>query len=259
MSTGGGSGGGSGVGGGGATDLFITPAGWTSAVWAIAVAGVLVWAVHQLPARRGDQPAARRVAWPFAGAVAAAVAWVVLGATAPSWAPVLASAAALALLVVAYDTALRHRRLLHLPARALLLGTLGAFTGWMAVAVPVDLAAALVSVGLPTSGAAAAAWQTGVVVLALGAGVAVVHRWRARAASTLTAVWALLALAAGAAGRDGGALLAAVAAVGAMALLGWAVWSRWQDLRRRVDAAKVRFGTSAPFGGTFPPGGAPRP
>ncbi|MGQ7296579.1 hypothetical protein [Quadrisphaera sp. KR29] len=238
-----------GTGGAGGTDLLITPAGYAFAVWGAVVAGCLAYAVYQLPAARGDEPAHRRVAWPFAGVMAGFVAWLVLAATAPTWTTALVFAVMLGLLVVAYDTALRHRRLVRLPGRLLLLGTLGVYTGWAAVAVPVNAASALADLGLPTTGSAAAAWQAVVLLVALGAGVAVVRRWRARAASTLAVVWALLAVAFGAGAREGGALLAAAAAVGAVVLLGWAVWMRWEDLRRRVAASTVRLGgPGSPFG-----------
>jgi hypothetical protein len=176
------------------------------------------------------------------GAMAGFTAWLVVAATAPAWAAFAVFAVMLALLVVAYSSALRHRRLMGLPTRLLLIGTLGVYTGWSAVAVPVDLASALAELGLPTVGAGAAAWQAGALLLALGAGAAVVSRWRARAASTLAAVGGLLAVAFGAGAREGGGVLAAVAAVGAVVLLGWAVWSRWSDLRRRVESSTVRLG-----------------
>lgn len=229
-------------GGTGGSDLLLTPAGWAFSIWGVVVAGCLAYAVHQLPAGRGDQPALRRVAWPLAGVMAGFVAWLVVAATAPPWATLLVFAVVLGLLVVAYGTALRHRKLMAVPTRLLLLGTLGVYTGWAAVAVPLNLAAALAELGLPTAGAGSAAWQAGALLLALGAGAGVVHRWRARAASTLAVVWGLVAVAAGAGGREGGALLAGLAAVGAVVLLGWAVWSRWSDLRRRVEASTLRLG-----------------
>lgn len=245
-------------GGTGGSDLLITPAGYAFAVWGAVVVGCLAYAVYQLPAGRGDEPPYRRVAWPLAGVMAGFVAWLVLAATAPVWTTAVVFAAMLALLVVAYDTALRHRRLMRLPGRLLLLGALGVYTGWAAVAVPVNAASALAALGLPTTGGGAAAWQAGVLAVALGAGVAVVRRWRARAASTLAAVWGLMAVAFGAGAREGGALLAAAAAVGAVALLGWAVWSRWEDLRRRLRSATVRVGGPGGPGSPFGPFG-PRP
>ena len=229
-------------GGTGGSDLLVTPAGYAFSIWGVVVAGCLLYGVHQLPAHRGDEPALRRVAWPLMGAMAGFTAWLVVAATAPAWATFVVFAVMLALLVVAYSTALRHRRLMGVPTRLLLIGTLGVYTGWSAVAVPVNLASALAELGLPTVGAGAAAWQAGVLLLALGAAAGVVARWRARAASTLAAAWGLLAVAFGAGAREGGAVLAALAAVGAVALLGWAVWSRWSDLRRRVEASTVRLG-----------------
>lgn len=239
-----------------ASDLLITPAGYAFSIWGLVVAACLAYAAYQLPAGRGDEPPYRRVAWPLAGVMACFVAWLVLAATAPVWTTAAVFALMLVLLVVAYDTALRHRRLMRLPGRLLLLGALGVYTGWAAVAVPVNVASALVEAGAPTAGGGAVAWQAGVLAVALGAGVAVVRRWRARAASTLAVVWALMAVAFGAGARDGGAVLAAAAAVGAVALLGWAVWSRWEDLRRRVQAATVRVGGP---GGPFGPGGPGAP
>ncbi|TNM69713.1 hypothetical protein FHN55_02920 [Streptomyces sp. NP160] len=243
-------------GGTGGSDLLITPAGYAFAIWGLVVAGCLAYAAYQLPAGRGDEPPYRRVAWPLAGVMAGFAAWLVVAATGPVWATAAIFAVMLALLVLAYDTGLRHRRLMRLPGRVLLLGTLGVYTGWAAVAVPVNVASALAEAGLPSSGGGAAAWQAGVLLVALGAGAAVVRRWRARAASTLAAVWALMAVAFGAGARDGGALLASAAAVGAVALLGWAVWSRWEDLRRRLQAATLRVGGP---GGPFGPGGPGAP
>lgn len=228
--------------GGAGVGLLVATAPWTFGTWGVVVAGCLLHAVHQLPAHRGDEPALRRVAWPLMGAMAGVTAWLVVATTGPAWAAAAVFALVLALLVVSYDTALRHRRLMGVPTRLLLLGTLGVGTGWAAVTAPVHLASALAALGLPTAGAGAAAWQAGALLLALGAGAAVVARWRARAASTLAAAWGLLAVASGAGAREGGAVLAALAAVGAVALLGWAVWSRWSDLRRRVEASTVRLG-----------------
>ncbi len=227
-------------GGASADGLLLAPAGWGLAVWGVLVAGCLAYAAHQLPAARGDDAPYRRVAPPLLGAMAASVAWLVVGLTGPAWVAALVLLGLLVLLAAAYGTALRHRRLMRLPGRVLLLGTLGVGTGWAAVAVPLAVASALADAGLPTGGAAGAAWQAGALLLALGAGAAVVQRWRARAASTLAAVWTLAAVASGTGAREGGALLAAVAAVGAVALLGWALWSRWEDLRRRLETSAVR-------------------
>lgn len=240
-------------GGTGGSDLLVTPAGYAFSIWGLVVAGCLAYAAYQLPAGRGDEPPYRRVAWPLAGVMAGFVTWLVLAATAPAWTTAAVFVVMLALLALAYETALRHRRLMRLPGRLLLLGTLGIYTGWAAVAVPVNIASALAEAGLPTTGGGAVAWQAGVLAVALGTGAAVVRHWRARAASTLAVVWGLMAVAFGAGARDGGALLAATAAVGAVALLGWAVWSRWEDLRRRIQAATLRVGgPGSPFG----PGGA---
>lgn len=222
-------------GGGDGPDLLITPAGWAFAIWGLVVAGCLAYAAYQLPARRGDTRPYRQVAWPLIGVEAGFVLWLVLAEVAPSWTTFVVFAGMLALLVLAYGRALRDRRSAALPGRVLLLATLGVYTGWSAVAVPVNLASALAAAGLPARGAGGAAWQAGVLVVALGAGLAVVTVWRARAASTAAVLWALVGVAVGA----DSAVLGVVAGAGALALAAWAAWVRWDDLRRRLTDVRV--------------------
>ena len=223
-------------GGGTAPDLLVTPASWTFALWGLVIAGALAYGIYQLPSYRGDLPALQAVAWPLVGAQAVFVVWLVLDAAAPSWTTVVATAAMVALLAVAYGRALRWRRLVALPGRLLLLGLLGVWTGWVAAVLPVNAASALLDLGLPASGAAAVAWQAVVLAAIGGVGVAVVLLWRARLASVAAVLWALAGVAAGAAGR-GAPLLAGLAAAGVLALGVWAARWRWHDLRRRADAA----------------------
>ena len=253
-------------GGGTTPDLLVTPASWTFALWGLVIAGALAYGVHQLSSRRGDAPALQAVAWPLVGAQAAFVAWLVLDASAPSWTTVVATAAMVALLAVAYGRALRWRRLVPVPGRLLLLGLLGVWTGWGAAVLPIDAASALLDLGLPASGAAAVAWQAVVLAALGGVGVAVVLLWRARLASVAAVLWALVGVAAGAAGR-GAPLLAGLAVAGALALAVWAARWRWQDLRRRTEEALglvARRGTvvsgqvvepDEPPGRRLPPGG----
>jgi hypothetical protein len=197
----------------------IVPAGYTFAIWGLIEAVSLGWALWSL-AR--PTPLGERLAGPLAVVFAGFTLWLLaVTFVDPNWLTLVIFLGMFAGLLAALRTALGARAEVadwSLPARGLLWGVLGLYTGWTSVAVWANLTTALVSVGAPVAGPVGVAGQLAVLAGAAATAAAIL-RWTGGLLPYAGAVlWAFVGVALGAAGAGEPVLTAAAAGAAALVL-----------------------------------------
>ncbi|GGG46823.1 tryptophan-rich sensory protein [Kocuria dechangensis] len=198
---------------------LLAPAGPAFSIWSVIYLGLAAYTVWQwLPSRAAD-PRARSTGWLAAASMLLNAGWLLVTQQGWIWASVVVIVALVLVLGVLVQ------RLADLsdrggPAEWLVVdGTFGLYLGWVSVATAANVAAALVSSGVPQEGRGAE-WIGVAVVLVLAAVVAAVQgrvggRWAVAAA----AAWGLSWIAVGRATDEPRSVLLAVAAAAAAVLV----------------------------------------
>lgn len=203
-------------------DLPLVPANGTFAVWGPLYAGSLALAAYQAsPVRRTD-PLLRRVRLPFAIACAGNAAWVPLFTSRHYTAALGAIVTTLVGSSIAYARASsagtltpRQAWLVRVPA--------GALSGWISVATPSAVTAALTSARPDLNRARVPRWPVPVLAAVTGIAATVSRRLPYSLSYPATVTWGLAGLAAN---RDATPAVRATAASGATVLVATALASR---------------------------------
>lgn len=221
--------------GGRGVDLLISPAPYAFAVWGVIY---LLCVVHAVVVVRNGTAVADQAALvtPLAALYLASASWSVAFTVGNSWLTfavlVVMVAAALRALRVAMSHPLRSgvaRREARLESF-----TVGLYSGWVTVAVFVNLASALGD--HESADPASDGWQAVVLICALAAVLAALWLGRGSGGVAVAAVWALVAVVVNVGSQS--ALLAVTSGIGIAAVL--AVWLRTAPAggnSRRVDIA----------------------
>lgn len=158
----------------------LTPAGYTFSIWGLielVSLGYALWAV--LRRRRRQDPVVDRLAVPLLVVFAGFSVWLVAAEVEPTWSTLVVIAVMFAALVRALGIALAERTAIAAwPAvgRLLLWWTLGLYTGWISIAMWLNLTTAFAGAGAPITGTVGIAAQVATLAGALGT-VLVILRW----------------------------------------------------------------------------------
>ncbi len=215
--------------------LAVTPAGYAFAIWTLVQVLALGYAAWAALTAADGSDLRRRLAAPLAVVFAGFTLWLLAAAVEPTWSTVVIFVGMLAGLLRALSVALARRAEIAAwspVGRNLLWGLLGVYTGWTSIAVWVNLAAAVVGSGAPTSGAAALVGQLAVLAGATATGAALAWWTRGLLPYAAAAAWALVGAAVGAQ-QAGAPVLGAAALAGLVVLVGVTA-TRWARARRRV-------------------------
>lgn len=176
---------------------LVAPGGPAFSIWSVIYLGLFAYTIWQwLPSRTVDARA-RATGWLVAASMLLNALWLVVTQEGLIWLSVgviIALLAALVALVV---------RLTRIPARqgfaeaAIVDGTFGLYLGWVSVATAANIAAALASSGLATTGTAAE-WATAALILLLTGALTFLQfriggRWAVAAAASWGLVWITVA------------------------------------------------------------------
>jgi hypothetical protein len=203
-------------------DLPLVPANGTFAIWGPLYAGSLALAGYQAsPARRAD-PVLRRVRLPMAIAFAGNAAWVPLFTSRRYTAALGAILTTLAGSSVAYARASSAGALTPMQA-SLVRAPAGALSGWISVATPSAVTAALISGQQSRQSSGVPRWPVPVVAVVTGLAAAVTRRLSSSASYPAAVSWGLAGLAAN---RHAKPAVRVTAAGGAAVLVATAVASR---------------------------------
>jgi hypothetical protein len=203
-------------------DVLFTPAGYVFAIWGLIYVGLVVFAVYQaLPSQRSNPRVRAARPWIAASGVAN-IAWILLWHYNYLGPTLVAMAALLGTLILAYlglqigrvRVSARDRWMAQIPV--------GVYLGWVSVATIANLSVVVYAAGWDGWGISPQVWTIGMMVVALV--VAAVVAWR-RADPTVALVlaWAFAGIAQRNAAEStvlaaawGAALLAVV-----LAVVGW--------------------------------------
>jgi len=199
---------------------LITPAGFTFAIWGVIYLGLLAYAAAQFLSPLNDDPLPDRLAWPLIVSGVANVVWLLLWHSLNIGWSVAVMAVLLGSLITAYAVA-RADRSGRPPAleRWAVRAPLAVYLGWLCIATIANISSALSDAGWSGWGVSAEGW--GVIVLIVGASLALLGLWRN--GDTLFAavfVWAFYGVAEGTPSqlvRTAATVLAAVIATGILA------------------------------------------
>lgn len=151
--------------------ILITPPGYVFGIWGLIYTGLLAYAIYQaLPAQR-DNPALRRIAWPFVLSCAANIAWLLLWHY-NQYGLTLGAMVGLLLALITID-----RRLGPPAAQSrgnLLFARLpfSVYLGWISVATIVNATVVLYDAGWEGAGLSPELWTTGLLGVGAALGVA---------------------------------------------------------------------------------------
>jgi hypothetical protein len=198
----------------------IVPAGYTFAIWGVIEALSLGWALWSV---LRPTALAERIAGPLSVVFAGFTLWLLaVTFVEQNWLPLVIFLGMLAGLLAALRIAMDERAATagwNPLARALLWGTLGAYTGWSSIAVWANLTTALVGSGAPVTGTAALLGQAAVLAGAAATAVVIVV-WTGGLLPYVAAVlWAFVGIAFGTSAA-GEPVLTAAAATGLVVVAG---------------------------------------
>ena len=224
-----------------ATDTPITPPGWTFLIWGVVCLLGLAYALYQRPGRGGPLSGELdRIAEALTPVFVLYSLWLAVAALDVVAVTVVIFAAMLVGLLRTARVVRSSRQLAQTRGPRLLVGwLLGTYTGWTAVAVFVNLSAAVRQAGAPVSTAVGLAWQAVLLAAAVVVAVAIARRWRAPWPYVLTVLWALTG-AAESTYRSGAVALSVEAAAG-IAVIAVTTYFVRRDHRR--DAPPLRTAT----------------
>lgn len=207
---------------------LLAPASTAFTIWSVIYAGLAAFTVWQWLPRAATSRRIRSVGWPAAASMLLNAAWLLVVQQGWLWASVgviVALVATLAVLV---------RRLATEPPgstveRLVVDGTFGLYLGWVCVATPANIAAALVAEGVETERAVAEGIAVLVLLLVGALGMMLTVTLGGRIAVTTAIVWGLGWIAIGRATDSPESTVTAITA-GAVAVLviATAAATRWR-------------------------------
>lgn len=209
-----------------ASSTLVAPGGSAFSIWSVIYAGLVALAGYQLVGVQRRDPRERRVGWWVAGSLLLNAAWILIVQAGSVWASAVVIVALLAVLVIAFVRLLRSRP--TSPLQALLLdGVIGLYLGWVAIATVANLAALLVTTGLPATGLLASLLAVLVLLVAAGIGVGIAVAGHGRFAPALSLGWGLAWIAVARwTGEPRSATTSVVAVLAAVVVVGSAVLTR---------------------------------
>ncbi|MGK7221300.1 tryptophan-rich sensory protein [Kocuria flava] len=215
---------------------LLAPAGPAFSIWSVIYLGLAAYTVWQWLPSRATDPRLRATGWLAAASMLLNAGWLLVTQQGWIWASVVVIVALVLVLGLLVDRLQRVPGRDGVADRVVVDGTFGLYLGWVAVATAANVAAALVSSGVPQEGRGAE-WIGVVVVLVLAAVVAAVQarvggRWAVAAASA----WGLSWIAVGRALDEPSSMLVAGAATVAALL----VVAATAVLRRRAQRPGTR-------------------
>ena len=192
----------------------LTPAGYTFSIWGlIEVVSVALAIFLVLRRKRSDADLIDRLAVPLLVVFAGFSVWIVAAEVEPVWSTLVVIVIMFVALVRALRIALAERsRIATWPrlGRALLWWTLGLYTGWLSVAMWLNLTTAFAGSGAPITGAVGIVAQIAALAGALGT-VLVILTWTGGLLPYAAAVcWGLVGAIVGTVGAGQPALTVAV-------------------------------------------------
>jgi hypothetical protein len=191
---------------------LITPAGYAFSIWGLIYLGMILFSVYQALPSQAANPRFFKLRTIYIASCAANCAWIyfwlnerILMATAVIF--VLLATLAFINLSLKGANSTAETWLVRVP--------FGIYFGWLTVATILNVAVALVFVGVETSNTAATAWACVLIVVAAILGVLI--RWKLGiAVYAVTVAWALTAIAVKQSGKT---LIVTLCAFGVVALL----------------------------------------
>jgi hypothetical protein len=213
-----------------ANQTAATPAGYAFSIWGLIYLACFVLAVYQLIGSAPATEANRRTGWLLVVAFASSTIWVPIFGSGLIWLAQVVIFVLVAALGIALARLTRLGAAATVAERWCLRIPIGIYLGWAICASAAGLALTLRWFGLAASGVVPTVISLVLVVIAVGACLAVVLRLDALAGFAFTAGWALVAIAVG---TDAPAVRI-VALVGVVAVLGVLVARTAQSSRKDV-------------------------
>jgi hypothetical protein len=218
-----------------ATATLIAPAGPAFGIWSVIYAGLLGYAVWQLPARNATRDRVRSTGWLAAASMLLNAAWLLVTQQGWIWVSVvviLALALVLGLLVVRLGAEPAR----SWPERIVLDWTFGLYLGWVAVATCANVTAALVDSGVDLGTVGSQVAAVVVLVVAAGRGVVFARRLGARWAIAIAMAWGLAWIAVGRLASEPSSVATGVAAAAAAVVVLAAVWTARRSQSAATDS-----------------------
>lgn len=205
-----------------AAATFVTPPGWTFAIWGLLYTGCIAYGVYQfLPSKRAD-PLCRTIGWATAAAFWFNTAWAIEVTT--GGITILSAAIIIALLVslICAIALLGRTRLTSTTDRYLVAAPISALAAWITAATIVNIASSLNAAGV-TGGDQVVELASAAVAVTVLAVVTTLALTRGNPWYAAVSCWALAGVAVGHERRPDVPLLIAVCAAGAAIILATAL------------------------------------
>jgi hypothetical protein len=213
----------------------LTPAGYTFSIWGLIELVSLGWAIFAVRWRReGNAVLIDRLAVPLLVVFAGFSVWLVAAEVEPVWSTLVVIVVMFVALLAAMRVALAERAVIaSWPrlGRALLWWTLGLYTGWISVAVWLNLTTAFAGSGAPITGTVGVVAQVATLAGALGTALLVLRWTDALLPYAAVVCWGLVGAVLGTAQASQPTLTAATV-VGLVIVIAASIAIR---LRSRVD------------------------
>lgn len=188
----------------------LTPAGWTFSIWFVIELVSVAFAVFAVRRRtRTDTDLIDRLALPLLVVFAGFSGWLLAAELEPVWTTLVIIVVMFVALVAALRTTMaERRRIASWPAagRVLLWWTIGLYTGWISIAVWLNLTTAFAGSGAPITGTLGIGAQIATLAGALGTAVLILVKTGGLLSYAAAVSWGLIGAIAGTVDADQPAL-----------------------------------------------------